>query len=77
MKEKDYSPTTILNTDELLASIEQANKSWMGPIPPNGPPENSSNLSSNVKSLLGVKRLEDWVLNLNIGNVMHLSPLTL
>ena len=33
-------------------------------------------LQSNVKSLLGVKRIEDWVLNLNIGNVMHLSPLT-
>jgi len=30
-----------------------------------------------VKKLLGVKRLDDWILNLNIGNVMHLSPLTL
>ncbi len=33
-------------------------------------------LAKKVKELLGVKRIEDWVLNLNIGNVMHLSPLT-
>jgi len=50
----------------------------MGPIPPSNAPEYVSEvLSTNVKTLLGVKRLEDWVLNLNIGNVMHLSPLTL
>jgi len=30
-----------------------------------------------VTGMLGVKRHEDWILNLNIGNVMHLSPLGL
>lgn len=30
-----------------------------------------------VQELLGTRRLEDWILSLNIGNVMHLSPLTL
>lgn len=34
-------------------------------------------LKDTVTGLLGVKRFEDWILNLNIGNVMHLSPLTL
>lgn len=77
MREKEYVPISIHQTDDLLSSIEQANKTWMGPIPPTNAPESSSTLSSNVRTLLGVKRLEDWVLNLNIGNVMHLSPLTL
>ena len=34
-------------------------------------------LTSTVTNMLGVKRFEDWILNLNIGNVMHLSPLRL
>ena len=36
-----------------------------------------NSLKDTVTNLLGVKRYEDWILNLNIGNVMHLSPLTL
>lgn len=38
---------------------------------------NLVDLKDIVNNLLGVKRYEDWILNLNIGNVMHLSPLTL
>lgn len=34
-------------------------------------------MQETVTGLLGVKRYEDWILNLNIGNVMHLSPLNL
>lgn len=34
-------------------------------------------MQETVTGLLGVKRYEDWILNLNIGNVMHLSPLGL
>lgn len=34
-------------------------------------------LQETVTGMLGVKRYEDWILNLNIGNVMHLSPLGL
>lgn len=30
-----------------------------------------------MKTILGVKHKEDWIFNLNIGNVMHLTPLTL
>jgi hypothetical protein len=28
-----------------------------------------------VKTLLGVKDKDDWIFNLNIGNVMHLIPI--
>jgi hypothetical protein len=48
----------------------------MGPFAPELT-KDFSTLQAKVQSLLGVKRIEDWVLNLNIGNVMHLSPLTL
>lgn len=34
-------------------------------------------MQETVTGMLGVKRYEDWILNLNIGNVMHLSPLGL
>ena len=34
-------------------------------------------LSSNVKTILGVKEADDWIFNLNIGNVMHLLPMSL
>ena len=36
-----------------------------------------NSLTQTVVTMLGVKRYEDWILNLNIGNVMHLSPLGL
>lgn len=29
----------------------------------------------NVRNMLGVKHQDDWIFNLNIGNVMHLSPM--
>ena len=31
----------------------------------------------NVRNILGVKHKEDWIFNLNIGNVMHLAPMSL
>ena len=34
-------------------------------------------MQETVIGMLGVKRYEVWILNLNIGNVMHLSPLGL
>ena len=34
-------------------------------------------LSSNVRTILGVKEADDWIFNLNIGNVMHLLPMSL
>lgn len=34
-------------------------------------------LKENVRFILGVKDKEDWVYNLNIGNVMHLLPIDL
>ena len=29
----------------------------------------------NVRNILGIKHQDDWIFNLNIGNVMHLSPM--
>lgn len=29
----------------------------------------------NVRNMLGIKHSDDWIFNLNIGNVMHLSPM--
>lgn len=55
MRSKDYTPTSIIGSEDLLASIEKANKSWMGPIPPSNVPDKANDLSSNVKQLLGVK----------------------
>jgi hypothetical protein len=34
-------------------------------------------LKESVKNLLGGYEKEDWILNLNIGNVMHLMPIDL
>lgn len=34
-------------------------------------------LQDNVKTILGVKEQDDWIFNLNIGNVMHLLPMSL
>jgi hypothetical protein len=31
----------------------------------------------NVRNILGVKHQEDWIFNLNIGNVMHLAAMAL
>ena len=31
----------------------------------------------NIRNILGVKHSEDWIFNLNIGNVMHLAGMTL
>ena len=31
----------------------------------------------NVRNILGVKHQEDWIFNLNIGNVMHLAAMSL
>jgi hypothetical protein len=31
----------------------------------------------NLRNILGVKHSEDWIYNLNIGNVMHLAGMTL
>ena len=28
------------------------------------------------RNLLGVRKFEDWIHNLEIGNVMHLNPIT-
>ena len=29
----------------------------------------------NIRSALGIKNQDDWIFNLNIGNVMHMSPI--
>merc|ERR1712060_731431 len=34
-------------------------------------------MGDNVKTILGVKDQDDWIFNLNIGNVMHLLPMSL
>jgi hypothetical protein len=34
-------------------------------------------LKENVRFILGVKDKDDWIYNLNIGNVMHLMPMDL
>jgi len=37
-----------------------------------------ASLRSNVQNILGVKdQQDDWIFNLNIGNVMHLLPMSL
>ena len=36
---------------------------------------NETQMKLNVRNTLGVKSAEDWIFNLNIGNVMLLSPL--
>ena len=33
-------------------------------------------LRNNVKTVLMTQEEDDWIFNLNIGNVMHLGPLT-
>jgi hypothetical protein len=32
-------------------------------------------LEKNVRFILGIKEKDDWIYNLNIGNVMHLMPM--
>lgn len=76
-RDKNYENTSIWTSDELLSGIEQANKSWISPIPPSSGLDKTVELSNFVWKLLGIKWSDDWILNLNIGNVMHLSPLTL
>jgi hypothetical protein len=39
--------------------------------------KNQEYLKLNVRNILGVKHKEDWIFNLNIGNVMHLAPMSL
>lgn len=39
--------------------------------------KSNGTLKVNVRNILGVKQKDDWIFNLNIGNVMHLTPLTL
>lgn len=34
-------------------------------------------LKDNVKTILGVKDSDDWIFSLNIGNVMHLLPMSI
>lgn len=34
-------------------------------------------MKENVRFILGVKDKDDWIYNLNIGNVMHLMPMDL
>ncbi len=29
----------------------------------------------NVRSALGIMKTDDWIFNLNIGNVMHMTPI--
>ena len=31
----------------------------------------------NVRNILGIKHQDDWIFNLNIGNVMHLTPMNI
>jgi len=42
-------------------------------------PEGGPTLKTNVQTILGVKdnQQDDWIFNLNIGNVMHLLPMSL
>lgn len=35
----------------------------------------SSEFKINIRNKLGVKSEDDWILNLNIGNVMNMTPL--
>ena len=37
--------------------------------------EKTNNFKINTRSVLGVKNNNDWIFGLNIGNIMHLSPL--
>ena len=30
----------------------------------------------NARNVLGIKHQDDWIFNLNIGNIMHLAPLS-
>ena len=36
---------------------------------------NDQTYKLNIRNTLGIKSSEDWILNLFIGNVMHLTPL--
>ena len=31
----------------------------------------------NVRNILGIKHIDDWIYNLNIGNVMHLAAMSI
>ena len=37
----------------------------------------SQDFKLNVRNILGVQHCEDWIFNLNIGNVMHLSSMSI
>lgn len=39
-------------------------------------PQGYLNLRNNVKTVLVTQEEDDWIFNLNIGNVMHLQPLS-
>ena len=64
---------------EKKRKIQQLNEStYYNTRGRDGEPSNYfSQLKNNVKTILGVKEQDDWIFNLNIGNVMHLLPMSL
>ena len=76
-QENPYTPLSIDATDEFLTNEELLSKAWITGKPKEPPFEMKLETEKCIGKLLGIKRLEDWIQNLNIGNVMHLSPLTL
>jgi hypothetical protein len=87
-KEHQYEPTIIMDNKDLKRSSIGVYKTGRKSSNKHGQDKNVdsahkdysiglSKMQETVTSLLGVKRYEDWILNLNIGNVMHLSPLNL
>lgn len=47
-RDKNYENTSIRTSDELLSGIEQANKSWISPIPPSSGLDKTVELSNFV-----------------------------
>jgi len=39
--------------------------------------QSNSKLQVGLRNILGVQHSNDWIFSLNIGNVMHLSPMNL
>ncbi|CDW76372.1 UNKNOWN [Stylonychia lemnae] len=76
-----------LKTDELVPEelekkkkIQLNESTYYNTKGQDGEPQSSTyftQLRNNVKTILGVKEQDDWIFNLNIGNVMHLLPMSL
>ena len=66
-----------LNYNELISSRFSRKQLWLSFSDEEEIEKilNSDSFKINTRSVLGVKNNNDWIYGLNIGNIMHLTPL--